>query len=125
MATKGQSNQYGNSRGTPTNHINYKYAKDFNRNTIARHFSEHGKEVGATSKWDYIAKAIKFANSIDRKKNESFIDEHGSTYKYQEQTNRFAIIDKNGIIITYFKPKDGRNYYENQKKLKGRKNKHD
>ena len=30
MATKGQSNQYGNSRGTPTDHINYKYANDFN-----------------------------------------------------------------------------------------------
>ena len=30
MATKGQSYQYGNSRGTPTKHINYKYAKDFN-----------------------------------------------------------------------------------------------
>ena len=121
MATKGQSNQYGNSRGTPTDHINYKYANDFNRYTVVRHFIEHGKEVGATSKFDYIAKAIKFANSIDRKKNESFIDANGSTYKYQEKTNRFAIIDKNGIIITYFKPKDGINYYYNQKKFKERK----
>ena len=121
MASKGQSNQYGNSRGTPTEHINYKYAKDFNRSTISIHFSEHGKEVGASSKDDYIAKAIKFANSIDRKKNVSFIDEKGSTYKYQEQTNKFAIIDKNGIIITYFKPKDGKDYYDRQKKEKERK----
>lgn len=120
MASKGQSNQYGNSRGTPTKHINYKYAKDFNKNTISIHFKEHGKEFGAVSKDDYIAKAIKFANSIDRKKNESFIDKNGSTYKYQEQTNRFEIIDKNGIIITFFKPKDGREYYEKQKKLKER-----
>ena len=121
MATKGQSYQYGNSRGTPTKHINYKYAKDFNSKSVSRHFSEHGKEFGAKNKWDYVTKAVKFANSIDRKKNVSIIDENGSTYKYQAQTNQFAIIDKNGIIITYFKPKDGKNYYDNQKKSKERK----
>lgn len=119
MATKGRSNLYGNTRGTPTEHINYKYAVDFNKNTIKRHVTDHMKNVGATGEWDYIAKAIHFANSIDRKKNVSFVDKNGTTYKYQEQTNRLAIVDKNGYIISFFKPKDGKEYYENQKK-KGR-----
>ncbi len=120
MATKGASNRYGNTRGghngKPTQHIGYAWAKDFNKNTLLDHFSRHGLQVNAPTKESYAAKAVKFANTIDRKNCESFVDIKGSTYKYNRVTNEFAIITKSGIVITYFKPTDERNYYLAEKR---------
>lgn len=47
--------------------------------------------------------------------NKSFCDKNFSTYKYNIKTNEFAIIDKKGYVITYFKPADGYKYYLKQK----------
>ena len=47
-----------------------------------------------------------------------FVDKKGSTFKYNIKTNEFAIISKNGIVITYFCPQDEYKYYLNQKKRK-------
>ena len=71
MATKGASNRYGNTKGSnhqgrPTEHINYAWAKDFNRGGLDRHFNDHGKEFGCKSKEEYAAKALKFANQTIR-----------------------------------------------------------
>ena len=38
--------------------------------------------------------------------------------KYNKKTNEMAIIKDNGVVITYYKPKDGYNYYLKQKKEK-------
>lgn len=120
MSTKGASNRYGNSRGGrqghPTQHTGYAWAKGFNKNTLQDHYTRHGEQVGATSKTSYQAKAVRFANRVDRKNNESFVDKRGSTYRYNKNTGEFAIIKKDGIVITYFKPKDGYDYYLKQKK---------
>lgn len=126
MATKGASNRYGNSRGSngqgePTKHIRYEWARDFNKKTLKRHLSDHGKQFGFTTVEEYGAHAVKFANIVDRVNNKSFYDKNFSTYKYNLKTNEFAIIDKKGYVITYFKPTDGYQYYLNQKKLKGAK----
>jgi hypothetical protein len=37
MSTKGPSFLYGNTKGSPTRHINFPYAKEFNKNTIGEH----------------------------------------------------------------------------------------
>lgn len=68
----------------------------------------------------YNAKAVSFANTVDRKNCVSFIDKHGSTYKYNKVTNTLAIIRKNGIVITFYKPKDGYDYYLREKRNKAR-----
>lgn len=124
MSTKGPSNRYGNSRGGrqghPTNNTNFPWAKDFNNATKKEHFNKHGGSVGAHTENEYAAKAVKFANSIDRKNNESFVDKKGSTYKFNKKTGEMAIISKKGVIITYFKPKGGYQYYKKQKKERGR-----
>lgn len=52
-------------------------------------------------------------NRVDRKKYISYKDKRGTTYKYDVKTNRFGIITKKGIVITYFKPADGKAYYDN------------
>lgn len=123
MSTKGASYRYGNTRGSngqgiPTSHINYQWAKGFNKNSLSHHFDEHGKQMGFDSVKTYGAHAVSFANKVDRNNCVSFIDEKGSTYKYNKKTNEFAIITKKGVVVTYFKPKDGYYYYKKQKEMK-------
>ena len=123
MPTKGASNQYGYSKGGKTSNyhsaINYKYAKDFNKNTLDQHFNDHGKEMNCNTKEEYKAHAVKFANYVNKDDCTSFIDKNGTTYKYNKKDNILALIDKKGYVITYYKPKIGIKYYNQQKKEKG------
>ena len=129
MATKGASNRYGNTRGSKhqgeaTEHINFPWAKDFNKKSLDKDFDEHGKELGLDSKESYKQHAIKFANTVDRKNCVSFVDVNsGATYKYNKKTSELAIITKDGYVATYFKPKDGYSYYKKEKDKRGSKSK--
>ena len=127
MATKGASNRYTtgkrSSTGKSISHINFKWAKDFNKKSLDKHFDWHGKSMGFGSKESYKQHAIKFANTIDKKNCVSFIDgKTGATYKYNKSSNEFAIITKNGYVATYYKPKEGYNYYKEQMKKHGKGN---
>ncbi len=105
MATKGQSNQYDNTRGgaihKPTKHINYKYARVFNKSTLKTHFDSHGKDFHVKTDKEYERKAIRFANKIDHRYCKSVIDKHGTTFKYNIRTKEFVMVRKDGIILTY------------------------
>ena len=120
MSTKGASNRYGNSnganhRGAPSEHINYAWAKGFNKNSLKKHFEEHGRSMGFDSMISYEQHAITFANTVDRKNCVSFIDVNTrSTYKYNKVTNEFAIITRDGYVVTYYKPANGIGYYYQQ-----------
>lgn len=123
MATKGASYKYGNTRGSngvgvPSRHINYQYAKDYNKNKLAIDFIKHGKDFGASSEKDYASHAVHFANMVDRKNNVSFVDSKGTTHKYNKQTNTYVAVDKKGYVVTYFKPTTGKAYYYKQKETK-------
>lgn len=120
MATKGASNRYGNTngahgKGIPTKHIGYQYAKDYNKNRLRKDFRKHASEFGASTENEYAAHAIHFANVVDRKNCISFIDRRGTTHKYNKQTNTYVAVDKNGYIVTYFKPTDRLAYYFRKK----------
>ena len=86
MATKGASNWYGNARGGrhghPTQHTGFAWAKAFNRSTLDDHFQRHGEQMGCPTKESYNANAVKFANTVDRKNNVSFVARNGTTYKF-------------------------------------------
>lgn len=122
MSTKGAGNRYpttrhGNHRQT-TGHINYAWAKGFNKRTLYDHFQRHGEQVKADTKEAYAAKAVRFANTIDKKDCVSFVAKNGTTYKFNKKTGEFAVIIKEGIVVTYFKPKTGIAYYESQVRRK-------
>ena len=76
MGTKGASNRYGNARGGrqghPTQHTGFAWAKAFNRSTLNDHFRRHGEQMGCPTKESYNASAVKFANTVDRKKQHQF-----------------------------------------------------
>ena len=116
MSTKGASNYYGNARGGKqghkTMHIGFAWAKRFNKTTLADHARRHGG-TGGTLK--YVANAVTFANRVDRLNHLSYIRKNGTTVKYSKKTNEFAVIDKHGIVHTYFRPVDGVRKYLNDK----------
>lgn len=121
MATKGASYLYGNTRGTngkgiSSEHISYKYAIGFNRYALDDDFVRHGKDFGVNSAKQYGEHAIHFANTVDRKNNVSFVDKNGTTYKFNKKDGTLCLIKKNGIIISYYKPKGGYDYYLKQRR---------
>lgn len=106
MPTKGANMRYGNTngahhRGEATVNINYAWAKDFSRGGLNQHFKDHGKEFDAVSEKDYAAKAVHFANEVDRQHYKSVIDYKGTTYKYDPRNGRLAEITKDGYVISY------------------------
>ncbi len=113
MATKGASNRFG-SKGKPTSAINYPWAKAFNKKTLSAHFKRHGEEFPGMTKEEYEARAVKFANSINKNDCVSFIDNKNSTHKFNTVTGEYSIISKNGYVITYFKPEKGYEYFKLQ-----------
>jgi len=123
MSTKGASNRFGNTKHASNNwgsrHIGYQWAKDFNKNSLEKHVKEHMENMGFNSKEEYRVHAVTFANLVDRENHISHIRKNGETVKYSKKTNEFAIIDKKGYVITYYKPRDGINhYYSDRRKRK-------
>lgn len=118
MSTKGASNRFGNTRGGrpgyPTQHTGFPWAKGFNKRTLQRHFRDHGEQMKAPTPESYAAKAVTFANTIDRKNNISFVAKNGTTYKYNKRTGIFAVVIKKGVVVTFFRPKEGIRYYYRQ-----------
>ena len=125
MSTKGPSNKYGATKGAKigphgTKRIAFQWAKDFNKRSLDQHFGDHAKQFGIGNKNEYIRKAIRYANLVDRDNVKSFVDKKLTTYKYNVKTNTLAIIDKKGYVITFFKPKEGYEYYLKEFKSKGK-----
>ena len=121
MSTKGASNRYGNagngSRGHATKHTGFAWAKDFKSSTLKNHIDKHMKSLDFSSKEEYRAHAVYFANKIDRVNNLSYVRPRtGETVKFNTKTGEFAVITKEGYVTTYFKPDTGINYYNNDRR---------
>ncbi len=77
------------------------------------HFKKHGKQMGYDKIRDYSKAAKEFIKSNDKNKI-SFTAKDGSCYMYNSKTNEFAIISRNGGIVTYFPPSKGIEYFLDQ-----------
>lgn len=79
------------------------------------HFEKHGDDLGYKTAVEYLRGAQHLANNraggdILRK-----IDpKDGIIRTYNKRTNEFVSIDPDGTIRTYFKPKEGFQYWERQ-----------
>ncbi len=79
---------------------------------LQEHFSKHGDEFGLTSASQYESRANDVIKSPDAlHKIEA---EDGDSIYYIQATNELVIISTDGYIRTYFKPEDGRAYYNKQ-----------
>ena len=75
---------------------------------IIKHaYKKHKNEFDSKSKESYKQKAIKFANTVDKKNCKAYVDINGTTYKFNNKTKELVIVSKNGTIITYYKVNKG------------------
>ncbi|MBO2531856.1 MAG: hypothetical protein CW342_02990 [Thermoactinomycetaceae bacterium] len=81
------------------------------------HYVKHvirQKEFGNISKEEYLRRAQELVTSepggdilVKRRSN-------GDRLFYNQRTNEFAVLTEDGIIRTFFKPRDGIDYFRRQ-----------
>ena len=89
------------------------YAYSFRKaEYLQEHFEKHGAEFGYASAEEYLAGANRVVASPDvLHKLEA---EDGDDVYYLESSNEFVIVSTDGHIRTYFKPDDGKAYFDRQ-----------
>jgi pyocin large subunit-like protein len=85
-----------------------------NPNTLARHFRDHGADFGATSAEDYANQASRFFQRSQIERLPTKIDSDGVIRVYDPQTNTFGSYNPNGTTKTFFTPKRGIDYWNDQ-----------
>ena len=76
-------------------------------------FGKNGKDFGAASEADYVAKVHAF---VDTPPNgvQKVERSNGDALLYDAKTNTFAVVSKTGAPRTMFKPRDGASYWQQQ-----------
>ncbi|MDP1914466.1 S-type pyocin family protein [Brevundimonas sp.] len=81
---------------------------------IARLFERNGADFGAATAQDYLTKVRAFTSrppvGTDRAERPN-----GDVLLYQASTNTFAVVSRDGVPKTMFKPRDGAAYWAEQK----------
>ena len=81
---------------------------------ITRLFERNGPDFGARTPQDYLAKVQAFTArppaGTDRVERPN-----GDVLLYQASTNTFAVVSRDGVPKTMFKPRDGAAYWSEQK----------
>jgi RHS repeat-associated protein len=80
------------------------------------HFEKHGAEFGYKNSVEYLRGGQKLLQGGPGV--ETFVRKNGDTLFYREATNEFGVRTQDGIIRTYFKPVEGKQYWSNQTGLK-------
>ena len=81
---------------------------------VQRLYERNGAAFGAKSADDYLQKVRTFTETTPRG-TETVKRPNGDTLYYQAATNTFAVVDRNGVPRTMFKPDDGPAYWAQQK----------
>ena len=81
---------------------------------VQRLYERNGAAFGAKSADDYLQKVRAFTEETP-KGTETVKRPNGDTLFYQASTNTFAVVDRNGVPRTMFKPDDGPAYWAQQK----------
>lgn len=81
---------------------------------VQRLFERNGAAFGAKSADEYLSKVRAFTEAAP-KGTETVKRPNGDTLYYQASTNTFAVVDRNGVPRTMFKPDDGPAYWAQQK----------
>ncbi|MNU38955.1 hypothetical protein D3C71_276390 [compost metagenome] len=81
---------------------------------VQRLYERNGAAFGAKSADEYLSKVRAFTEATP-KGTETVKRPNGDTLYYQAATNTFAVVDRNGVPRTMFKPDDGPAYWAQQK----------
>lgn len=79
-----------------------------------RLFQRNGADFGAETVDDYLAMVRRFIADPPAG-TERAVRANGDTLLYHPRTNTFAVVARNGVARTMFKPREGAAYWERQK----------
>ncbi|WP_409019449.1 S-type pyocin family protein [Brevundimonas vesicularis] len=99
------------TRAVPTVTANRRETADAK---IQRLYERNGAAFGAQSADDYLARVRAFTRQPPGG-TEIITRANGDTLFYQPATNTFAVVDRDGVPRTMFKPDDGPTYWARQK----------
>lgn len=91
-------------------------AVDFAPKKFLGHYEKHRLEFGLVTKEEYVTMARELLNSSPGGTIAGFTSSQGSVFRYNTSTNSFGIAKPDGVISTFFKPKDGQEYWEEQRR---------
>ncbi len=81
---------------------------------VARLFERNGADFGASSAEDYLVRVRAFTRRPPAG-TERVERPNGDVLLYQASTNTFAVVSREGVAKTMFKPRDGATYWAEQK----------
>lgn len=84
-------------------------AKFPTKKSLAGHFNDHGKEVGAHNQQEFLEKAVRLLRRTDSGVL-SYGNQHGRRVVFDKEKQLVVVYDNNKIR-TFFKPIDGEDYY--------------
>ncbi len=87
----------------------YTFASD---KLLDQHFAKHNDDFGYANTDEYVDGANRVIN--DKNSLHKLEAEDGDDVYYLESTNEIVIVAKRGFIRTYFKPRRGIDYYNDQ-----------
>ena len=81
---------------------------------VARLFERNGADFGASTAEDYLDKVQRFTTRPPSG-TERVERANGDVLLYQASSNTFAVVSREGVAKTMFKPRDGAAYWAEQK----------
>jgi pyocin large subunit-like protein len=100
LATDGKPMWAANSKHTAQENADYQ-------------FNKNGKDFGAASEADYVARVHAFIDAPPAGVKR-IARSNGDALLYDAKTNTFAVVTKGGAPRTMFKPRDGASYWDQQ-----------
>jgi pyocin large subunit-like protein len=89
--------------------------KGFPEDTLDYHFRRHGGDFDAKNAHEYEQLAIKLKNAKIGKGVEDYFRKDNRFVKYDKSNNNFLVYEKDGTIITFYKP-TRKDYWDNEKR---------
>src|SRR5439155_20762500 len=81
--------------------------------TLTDHFERHGGDFGASSEEEYSQQAQEFLVRSQQERLPTRITPRGVIRVYEPSTNTFGSYNADGTTRTFFKPRDGMDYWNN------------
>lgn len=82
--------------------------------TLEKHVRTHGKDFGVSTEKSYARKAQQFYQKAKSGKLPAVVDKYGVFRAYDPATNTFGAYNPDGTTRTYYKPRAGVKYFQNQ-----------
>jgi len=81
---------------------------------LAEHFEKHGREFGATSAADYLARAQALRDRPPGGDVLEMVRADGVTCRFDRASGAFLAFNRDRTIRTFFRPADGEAYFRRQ-----------